>query len=145
MSNTEEKGETAIKADIEGNPVSIRADGGYIADVLKACGGMVDLKLTNAYSPMLFACEGYQVVVMPMMSREAGEAQKRESEARAEAQAEATEPEAQAEGLEAEAQAQAEAEAIAEFEAEMEAKAQAEAEAQKPKRRNRKREAVGVA
>ena len=46
---------------------------------------MVDFKLTNAYSPMLFSSNGYQVVVMPMMTTEATEAQKADSKAKAEA------------------------------------------------------------
>jgi len=71
----------------------VRIDGKYLTDVLKACGGMVDLKLINAYSPMLFAIEGYQVVVMPMMSSKAEEQQKA---ARAEAEPTEAEPEAEA-------------------------------------------------
>ncbi len=34
---------------------------------------MVEFKLTNAYSPMLFTSNGYQLVVMPMMTNEANE------------------------------------------------------------------------
>ena len=45
---------------------------------------MVDFSLTNAYSPMLFSQNGYQVVVMPMVTEKANEWQK--------AQAKATEP-----------------------------------------------------
>ena len=70
MANSEDKGQTAIPADIEGNPVKVRIDGGYLAQALKACGGMVDFKLTNAYSPMLFTADGYQLVVMPMMTND---------------------------------------------------------------------------
>jgi len=87
MANTEDKGQTAIPADIEGKPVKVRIDGSYLAQALKACGGMVDFKLTNAYSPMLFTANGYQLVVMPMMTNEASEAQKQ-----AKAQAEAVTP-----------------------------------------------------
>jgi hypothetical protein len=102
MANTEDKGQTAIPADIEGKPVKVRIDGGYLAQALKACGGMVDFKLTNAYSPMLFTADGYQLVVMPMMTNEASESQKRDK-AEAEpttteqAEPEVTEPEAEAE------------------------------------------------
>ena len=63
----------------------MRVDGGYLAQALKACGGMVDLKLANCYSPMLFAANGYQLVVMPMMTPEASEQARAEREARAEA------------------------------------------------------------
>jgi len=86
IANPDEKGEAIITADTDGQ-VSVRIDGGYLADVLKACGGMVDFKLTNAYSPMLFAADGYQVVVMPMMTSKA-EAEQKEATATATAQAE---------------------------------------------------------
>jgi len=128
ITNPDEKGEAIITADTDGQG-SVRIDGGYLADALKACGGMVDFKLTNAYSPMLFTTDGYQVVVMPMMSSKAEAAQK---EATAQAEPTETEPEAE---VEVEPTA-AELEAI-----------EAEAEAQaKPKRsRSRKREPVAVA
>jgi len=87
LANSEDKGQTVIPADIEGKPVKVRIDGSYLAQALKACGGMVDFKLTNAYSPMLFTANGYQLVVMPMMTNEASEAQKQ-----AKAQAEAVTP-----------------------------------------------------
>jgi len=117
MASPDEKGEAIIPADTDGQG-SVRIDGGYLADVLKACGGMVDFKLTNAYSPMLFTADGYQVVVMPMMTSKAEAAQK-------EATAQAEPTEAELEPIEAQAQADAEA---------------------KPKRsRSRKREPVAVA
>jgi hypothetical protein len=50
---------------------------------------MVDFKLTNAYSPTLFTVDGYQLVVMPMMTNEANEQAKTDREAKAE-QAEPT-------------------------------------------------------
>jgi len=90
IANPDEKGEAIIIADTDGQG-SVRIDGGYLADVLKACGGMVDFKLTNAYSPMLFTADGYQVVVMPMMTSKA-EAEQRETTAQAEPEAEPTEP-----------------------------------------------------
>ena len=64
---------------------------------------MVDFKLTNAYSPTLFTTDGYQLVVMPMMTDEVKGKSKRlnkpkrspQAEAVAEAKAEAvTEAEA---------------------------------------------------
>jgi hypothetical protein len=106
-----------IPADIEGKPVKVRIDGSYLAQALKACGGMVDFKLTNAYSPMLFTADGYQLVVMPMMTNEASEQSKRDK---------------------------AEAEPTTTEQAEPEAEAEGEAEAKKPKR-SRKREKVAVA
>jgi len=125
MANTEDKGQTAIPADIEGKPVKVRIDGGYLAQALKACGGMVDFKLTNAYSPMLFTADGYQLVVMPMMTNEASEKSKRD---KAEAEPTTTEQ------AEPEAEAEAEGEGVTEGEVEAEAK---------PKR-SRKREKVAV-
>jgi DNA polymerase III sliding clamp (beta) subunit (PCNA family) len=130
MANSEDKGQTAIPADIEGKPVKVRIDGSYLAQALKACGGMVDFKLTNAYSPMLFTADGYQLVVMPMMTNEASEQAKKDREVKEaepttteQAEPEVTEPEV--------SKVVAEAEAIAEAEA-------------KPKR-SRKREKVAVA
>jgi DNA polymerase-3 subunit beta len=98
MGNPDNRGETMIPADTEGQGY-VRVDGRYLAAVLKACGGMVDFKLANSYSPMLFTADGYQLVVMPMMSAKAEEQAKQDREAKA-AQAEA--------GQEAEAVAQAE-------------------------------------
>ena len=137
MANSEDKGQTAIPADIEGKPVKVRIDGSYLAQALKACGGMVDFKLTNAYSPMLFTADGYQLVVMPMMTNETSEAMKRD---RAEAEPSGeVKPEAEAEPTTTE-----QAEPVAETQAEpSEAEAEGEAEA-KPKR-SRKRDKVAVA
>jgi DNA polymerase III sliding clamp (beta) subunit (PCNA family) len=81
MANPDNKGEAIIPADTDGQG-SVRVDGKYLADVLKACGGMVDFKLTNAYSPMLFASDGYQVVVMPLMTPKANEAMERDRQAK---------------------------------------------------------------
>jgi len=121
MASPDEKGEAIIPADTDGQGY-VRVDGKYLAEVLKACGGMVDFKLSNAYSPMLFTADGCQVVVMPIMSNTANEQQRQDIEAkRQEAQAEPT----------AEAEVVAEAEAVVET---------------KPKRsRSRKREPVAVA
>jgi len=138
MANTEDKGQTAIPADIQGKPVKVRLDGSYLAQALKACGGMVDLKITNAYSPMLFTANGYQLVVMPMMTNEASEAQKRE---KAEAEGKPAEP------TEAEAVTPAEVTEPAEMEAEKAhavAEAEAITEAEKPKRKRKVREPVAV-
>jgi len=126
MSNPDNKGLTELNADTEGE-VKVRIDGGYLAQALKACGGMVDFKLTNAYSPMLFTVDGYQLVVMPMATTEATEQAKRDREAKAkEAEPATTEPVAQA---------VAEAEAIA----------QAKAKAETKPKRSRKRDKVAVA
>ncbi len=102
-------------------------------------------ELTNAYSPMLFTTNGYQLVVMPMLTSESNEQMKRDREAKekAEAKAKPTEQTETATPTEP-------AEAIASEEAE---KAQAVAEAEaianikvdKPKRkRSKTREPVAV-
>jgi len=80
MANPDDKGQTELVADTDGEGFT-RIDGKYLADVLKACGGMVDFSLTNALSPMLFSLDGYKVVVMPMVT----------DKAQKEAKAEATE------------------------------------------------------
>ena len=115
MSNPDDKGEVTMPADIEGGEVRVRIDGAYLTEALRACGGMVDFKVTDGKSPVLFAVDGYQLVVMPMLTTEAKQA----------------EPEAEAEDTEAE-----QAEAVAE--------AEAVVKAEKPKR-SRKREKVAVA
>ena len=90
MANTDDKGQAEIHADTDGEGF-VRIDGGYLVEVLKACGGMVELKLINSYSPTLFTANGYQLVVMPMISDKANEQMKRDSEAKAQAEAQPTE------------------------------------------------------
>lgn len=90
MANPDDKGQAELVADVEGQ-VKVRIDGSYLAQVLKACGGMVDFKLTNGYSPMLFSQNGYQVVVMPMLTSGANEQAKKDREAKAEPVAEQSE------------------------------------------------------
>ena len=120
MANTEDKGNAEINADTEGEG-KVRIDGSYLAQALKACGGMVDFKVTNAYSPMLFTADGYELVVMPMMTNEASEAMKRDKE-----------------------QAEPEAEGVSDEPTEAEGEAEAKDTEPKPKR-SRKREKVAVA
>jgi len=90
MANPDDKGQAELVADTDGE-VKVRLDGSYVAQALKACGGMVDFKLSNAYSPTLFSANGYQLVVMPMLTDFANEQAKKDREAKAE-QAEPTEP-----------------------------------------------------
>jgi DNA polymerase III subunit beta len=127
MSSPDDKGQTDIPADTLGDG-KIRLDGSYLADALRACGGMVDLKLVDSKSPMLFTSPDYELVVMPMLTNESqkptGETQTTEPEA------ETTEVE-QVEVEEAEkAEAVAEAEAIT--------------KADKPKRKHKAKEPVAV-
>ena len=111
MSSPDDNVDTSLAAETEGQG-EIRVDGKYLADVLKVCGGMVDLTLTNAYSPMRFSTDGFSVGVMPMMSPNATEQKRQEAKAK-QAEAEATaEPTAEA-TAEAKAKAKAEAKAKA--------------------------------
>ena len=87
MANPDDKGQADIPADTDGE-VKIRIDGQYLADALRACGGMVDFKVTTPQSPMLFSSNGYQLVVMPMLT---GEPQKAKAD---EVTNEPTEPKA---------------------------------------------------
>jgi DNA polymerase III sliding clamp (beta) subunit (PCNA family) len=122
LTSPDEAGQTSIPAVFEGEG-KVRIDGAYLAEALRACGGMVDFKLTDSKSPVLFEAEGYQLVVMPMLTAD-GKPKPED--------AEATEPEP-----EAEAKADTEqAEAVAE--------AEAVVNAEKPKR-SRKKEKVAVA
>ena len=123
MTSPDDKGQVTMPADIEGGEVRVRVDGAYLAEALKACGGMVDFSMTDGKSPVLFTTDGYQLVVMPMLTAESKP--KAEAEAKSE-DTEAAEPEPEAE----KASAVAEAEAVV--------------KAKKPKR-SRKREKVAVA
>ena len=69
MANPDDKGQADIPADTDGE-VKVRIDGRYLADALRACGGMVDFKVTTPQSPMLFSSNGYLLVVMPMLTSE---------------------------------------------------------------------------
>ena len=107
--------------------VKVRIDGAYLTEALRACGGMVDFRVTDGKSPVVFAVDGYQLVVMPMLT---ADSQKPEGETQT------AEPEPEAEDTEAE---QAEkTEAVAE--------AEAITKAEKPKRkRSKAKEPVAVA
>jgi len=134
MSSPDNKGEVTMPADIEGGEVRIRLDGGYLAEALRACGGMADFKVTDGSSPVMFAVDGYQLVVMPMIT---GDSNKAEAETAEPETATETQPETETETPETETpetdtettEAVAEAEKIA--------------KARKPKR-SRKKEPVAV-
>ena len=122
LSSPDDKGRAVMPADIEGEVNRVRIDGKYLADALRACSGMVDLKLTDGKSPVLFQVDGYQLVTMPMLTN----AEKPKAEPKAEpAPAEEAEPE----DTEA-TEAVAEAEAIT--------------KAEKPKRKRKAKEPVAV-
>ncbi len=89
------KGQAELPADTDGE-LKIRLDGSYLTEALKACGGMVDLQLTDNKSPVLFTTDGYKLVVMPMLT---SESQKPKDEEKT------TEPEAQKADVVTEAEA----------------------------------------
>jgi DNA polymerase-3 subunit beta len=91
MANPDDRGQADVAADTDGQGF-VRVDGRYLAQALKACGGMVDFKLANAYSPMLFSVDGYQLVVMPMLTDRANEQAKADREAKPEATEPADKP-----------------------------------------------------
>jgi hypothetical protein len=137
MSSPDDKGEVTMPADIEGREVRVRIDGSYLSEALRACGGMVDFKLTDGKSPVLFVVDGYQLVVMPMLTGEAKAGDKAEAEAKPEeAEADTAEGSENTEGEQAEVEEAEKAQAVAE--------AEAVVKAEKPKR-NRKKEKVAVA
>ena len=130
-----------IPADTQGEG-KIRLDGSYLADALRACGGMVELKLVDSKSPMLFTSPDYELVVMPMF---AGESQTPKGEAQtAEPVKAETEPAEDTEPTEPEAEMVSEAEK-ANAVAEAEAIANAKAEKPKHKAKRKAREPVAVA
>jgi len=94
MADPDDKGQAELVADTDGGAIKIRVAGQYLAQALKACGGIVELKLTTALSPMLFSANGYQLVVMPMITDEANRQAKADRKAKAEAEkpTEPTEP-----------------------------------------------------
>jgi DNA polymerase-3 subunit beta len=94
MANPDDKGQAEIPADTLGQGF-VRIDGQYFADALKACWGMVDFKLNNAYSPILFTVDGYQLVVMPMLSDKANQQAKADKEAKVKAEQAESQPEAE--------------------------------------------------
>src|SRR3990170_7772855 len=69
MSSPDDKGMAEIPADTQGEG-RIRLDGSYLADALRACGGVGEVKLVDSKSPMLFTSPDYELVVMPMMTSE---------------------------------------------------------------------------
>ena len=130
LSNPDDKGVAEIPAQTDGEGY-IRVDGKYLAEALKASGGMVELKLTSPASPMLFTTDGFQLVVMPMVSEKA-----KEYEAKRQAE--------QAEGT-TEAEAQAVSDEQAEAVAGEVTEEPTDEEAEKPKRKRKAKEPVTVA
>jgi DNA polymerase-3 subunit beta len=91
MANPDDTGQADIPADTDGQGF-VRIDGKYLTQALKACGGMVDFKLSSPVLPMLFTTDGYQLVVMPMLTEKAQAQQKAEAKAKVEPKAKAEQP-----------------------------------------------------
>jgi DNA polymerase-3 subunit beta len=68
MTTPDDRGEAKIPADIEGGEVKVRIDGAYLIEAMRAYGSMVDFKVIDGKSPVLFTVDGYQLVVMPMLT-----------------------------------------------------------------------------
>jgi len=119
----EDRGEAVIEAEASGEG-KVAVNGKYLLQALKTCGGIAEVKIANASSPILFSSNGYRCLVMPILLP--GEAEAPKAEVKVEAEAEAK----------AEADVVAEAEAIAEAEADAEPK---------PKRKQSRRAKVAVA
>ena len=114
VSDSDGAGEATIEAETEGE-AKTAVSGSYLAQVLKALGGMAEVKVKNPGDPMLFTVDGYRLVVMPMAVKWGDEPQ-----------------------AEAPAEAEGEAEPVAEGEAEAPAE-------DKPKRKRKAKEPVAVA
>jgi DNA polymerase-3 subunit beta len=82
----EDRGKAEIAAETSGEG-KINAEGNRLLQALKACGGIVELKLVNAKSPMLFTVDSHKCLVMPMMMGEAKAEAKTEAKAEAETEA----------------------------------------------------------
>lgn len=78
----EDRGKAEITAETSGEG-KIKVEGRRLIQALKACGGIVELKLVNASSPVLFNVDSHICLVMPMAMDEA------KAEAKTEAKAEA--------------------------------------------------------
>ena len=139
LSSPDDKGRAVMPADIEGEVNRVRIDGKYLADALKACSGMVDLKLTDGKSPVLFQVDGYQLVTMPMLTNTETRGEPAESKPK-------TEPKVKAAPAEEKPTEDTEAaEAVAEAEAITKTETHGEPAESKPKRkRSKAKEPVAV-
>jgi DNA polymerase-3 subunit beta len=83
----EDRGKAEITAETSGEG-KIKVEGRRLIQSLKACGGIVELKLVNASSPMLFTVDSHICLVMPMAMDEAKAEVKPEAKTEAKAEAE---------------------------------------------------------
>jgi hypothetical protein len=125
LANVDDKGYAEVTADCEGEG-KVRMDGSYLAQVLKACGGAVDMRHNSPQSPVVFSSDGFQVVAMPMFSQAVT---KPEAEAKAEGEG-SPDVVAEAEAVASQAEAKAEGEGKPKRKRKGKAKAEAVAEAE---------------
>ncbi len=86
LTSPDDKGRAEVAADVQGE-VMVRLSGRYLIEALKACGGMVEVRIKDARSPLLFTANGYKLVVMPMLTATTEKQGKGEAEAGTEAKA----------------------------------------------------------
>ena len=129
LSVKDDRGVAQIEAEVEGE-AETAVDARYLAQALKALGGMAQMKVNATQAPILFTVDGYRLVVMPVVMPKTPKAV-------AEAEEVAKEAEAQAEG---EGEAQTEE---AEVQTEGEGEAQTE-DTPKPSRKRKTKEPVAV-
>jgi len=122
----EDRGKAVIEAEASGE-AKVAVNGKYLLQALRTCGGIAEIKMLNASSPILLSSNGYRCLVMPILISD---------QPKTEAKAEAEPKTKRTKGKKS--KAVAEAEAIAEAEA----KANAEAE---PKRKQSRRAKAAVA
>ena len=65
VSSSDGAGEAIIEAQTQGE-AKTALSARYLAQVLKALGGMAELKVNGTKDPILFTVDGYRLVVMPM-------------------------------------------------------------------------------
>ena len=82
----EDRGKAEIAAETSGEG-KVKVEGKRLIQALKACGGIAELKLVNASSPMLFTVDSHICLVMPMTMDEAKAEAKTEAKAEAETKA----------------------------------------------------------
>ena len=107
----EDRGKAEIEADTSGE-VKTAVSARYLAQALKACGGMVELKASPPSSPMMFCVDGYRLVVMPMATEDTVKATTKEAKGETQATTEAKPKRKGKAKAEADEVAEAEAEGI---------------------------------
>lgn len=104
----EDRGKAEIEADTS-REVRTAVSGKYLAQALKACGGMMELKVKDPSAPMMFCVDGHRLLVMPMATKDTVKATKEVEQAKGEGTSEAE--------AKPKRRGKAEAEAVAETEA----------------------------